>query len=33
MGNDCIFEGVITMPYYLPLPGNFKPWKLKIFDN
>jgi hypothetical protein len=33
MGNDCIFEGVITMPYDLPLPDNFKPWKVKIFDN
>jgi hypothetical protein len=33
MGNDCIFEGVIKMPYDLPLPDNFKPWKVKIFDN
>ena len=26
-------EGVVGMPYNLPLPGSWKPWKVKIFDN
>lgn len=29
----CIFEEFVRMPYDLPLSGNFKPWKVKIFDN